>query len=163
MRAALLVLLLPLALLGCQGKDDETTDAPREPVDTDASPPTPAPTECPDGRPLQVFDDTLATGIRRGERAADFSLGTRDGRFTLSEQWNGCDQYGFLPAIQRQRATILKPGSMFISQPRLPVPLLIEFPFPAWATRAAEADLSVGAVGQRQRPRETSDPFDGLS
>lgn len=75
----------------------------------------------------------------------------------------GRDQYGFLPAIQRQRATILKPGSMFISQPRLPVPLLIEFPFPAWATRAAEADLSVGAVERAKRPRETADPFDGLS
>ena len=36
----------------------------------------------------------------------------------------GRDQYGFLPAVQRQRATILKPGSMFVSQPRLPVPVL---------------------------------------
>ncbi len=56
----------------------------------------------------------------------------------------GRDQYGFLPTIQRQRATILKPGSMYVSQPRLPVPLLIEFPFPAWATRSAEADLTQG-------------------
>ncbi|MYH87946.1 MAG: ATP-binding protein, partial [Acidimicrobiaceae bacterium] len=54
----------------------------------------------------------------------------------------GREQYGFLPAVQRQRATILKPGSMFVAQPRLPVPLLVEFPFPAWATRSAEADLS---------------------
>ena len=47
----------------------------------------------------------------------------------------------------RQRATILKPGSMYVSQPRLPIPLLVEFPFPAWATRSAEAaGLSVGAV-----------------
>ncbi len=49
----------------------------------------------------------------------------------------GRDEYGFLPAVQRQRATILKPGSMYLVQPRLPVPLLVEFPFPAWATRAA--------------------------
>jgi hypothetical protein len=49
------------------------------------------------------------------------------------------DEYGFLPPVQRQRATILKPGSMYLAQPRLPVPLLVEFPFPAWATRSAEA------------------------
>ena len=65
----------------------------------------------------------------------------------------GREQYGFLPAVQRQRATILKPGSMFVSQPRLPVPVLLEFPFPAWATRAAEADLGRAPVGVgRGRP-----------
>ena len=74
----------------------------------------------------------------------------------------GREQYGFLPAVQRQRATILKPGSMFVSQPRLPVPLLLEFPFPAWATRAAEADLGGGgAVGSEGAER--ADPFAGLS
>ncbi len=49
------------------------------------------------------------------------------------------DEYGFLPAVARQRSTILKPGSMYVAQPRLPVPLLVEFPFPSWATRPAEA------------------------
>jgi hypothetical protein len=49
------------------------------------------------------------------------------------------EEYGFLPTIQRQRATILKPGSMIISQPELPIPLVAQFPFPAWATRSAEA------------------------
>ena len=72
----------------------------------------------------------------------------------------GRDQYGFLPAVQRQRATILKPGSMFVSQPRLPVPLLLEFPFPAWATRASEADLTAGAGAPAAQP---GDPFDGLT
>ena len=56
------------------------------------------------------------------------------------------DEYGFLPAVQRQRATILKPGSMYVAQPRLPVPLLVEFPFPAWATRSAEAIIEVGGA-----------------
>ncbi len=70
----------------------------------------------------------------------------------------GREQYGFLPAVQRQRAMILKPGSMFVSQPRLPVPLLLEFPFPAWATRAAEADLGRAPVGVAG-----DDPFAGLS
>lgn len=49
-------------------------------------------------------------------------------------------EYGFLPPGQRQRATIAKPGTMFVSQPSIPVPLAIEFPFPAWATRASEVD-----------------------
>ncbi|MCE5292738.1 MAG: ATP-binding protein, partial [Nocardiaceae bacterium] len=39
---------------------------------------------------------------------------------------------------QRLRATIAKPGTMFVSQPEIPVPLAVEFPFPAWATRASE-------------------------
>jgi DNA helicase HerA-like ATPase len=49
------------------------------------------------------------------------------------------DEYRFLPETVRQRATILKPGTMVVSQPELPVPVVIEFPFPAWATRASEA------------------------
>ena len=74
------------------------------------------------------------------------------GRLDAAEA--GREQYGFLPAVQRQRATILKPGSMFVSQPRLPVPVLLEFPFPAWATRSAEAATHVTPTG---------DPFDGLA
>ena len=73
------------------------------------------------------------------------------GRLDTAEA--GRDQYGFLPGVQRQRATILKPGSMYLSQPRLPIPLLIEFPFPAWATRSAEAQRSTEGDG---------DPFEGL-
>jgi uncharacterized protein len=49
------------------------------------------------------------------------------------------EEYGFLPGPHRQRATIVKPGTMILSQPELPVPLVLEFPFPAWATRASEA------------------------
>ena len=48
------------------------------------------------------------------------------------------DEYGFLTASARARAAILKPGSMFLQQPDVPVPLLVQFPFPAWATRADE-------------------------
>ena len=76
------------------------------------------------------------------------------------------DEYGFLPPVQRQRATILKPGSMYVAQPRLPVPLLVEFPFPAWATRSAEAkqtgtDLDLDAVDGAASA--DVDPFAGLS
>ena len=73
----------------------------------------------------------------------------------------GREQYGFLPGVQRQRATILKPGSMYVAQPRLPVPLLVEFPFPAWATRSAEADRSQApSSGSSAQP---ADPFEGLA
>ena len=74
------------------------------------------------------------------------------GRLDTAEA--GRDQYGFLPGVQRQRATILKPGTMYVSQPRLPIPLLVEFPFPAWATRSAEATRADVDHGE--------DPFDGL-
>jgi uncharacterized protein len=51
----------------------------------------------------------------------------------------GRPEYGFLSTAHRQRAVLAKPGSMFVSQPDIPVPLSVEFPFPAWATRVAEA------------------------
>ncbi len=49
------------------------------------------------------------------------------------------DEYGFLPAVTRRRAGILKPGSMILLQPHIPVPLQLRFPFPSWATHAEEA------------------------
>ncbi len=66
------------------------------------------------------------------------------------------EEYGFLPPVQRQRAMIIKPGTMLVAQPELPVPLVLEFPFPAWATRASEA---APLVEGRRGP---DDPFDGL-
>jgi len=48
-------------------------------------------------------------------------------------------EYGFLPPSQRARATLAKPGTMFVTQPEIPVPLAVTFPFPAWATRPSEA------------------------
>ncbi|HZM82719.1 MAG TPA: ATP-binding protein [Candidatus Limnocylindrales bacterium] len=48
-------------------------------------------------------------------------------------------EYGFLPPAQRQRVLLAKPGTMFVMQPEIPVPLAVEFPFPAWATRPGEA------------------------
>jgi DNA helicase HerA-like ATPase len=59
----------------------------------------------------------------------------------------GRPEYGFLPASQRVRATLAKPGAMFVSQPEIPVPLAVEFPFPAWATRASESAGAVPAAG----------------
>lgn len=48
-------------------------------------------------------------------------------------------EYRYLPASMRQRATILTPGTMVINQPDVPTPVLVTFPFPAWATRREEA------------------------
>lgn len=47
-------------------------------------------------------------------------------------------EYGFLSSVARQRAAILKPGSMLLAQPQIPVPLQVQFPMPAWATRPSE-------------------------
>jgi uncharacterized protein len=76
------------------------------------------------------------------------------GRLDAAEA--GREEYGFLPTVQRQRATIMKPGTMLVNQPELPVPLLVEFPFPAWATRAAEA-------GPSPTGKPVEDPFAGLT
>src|SRR5690606_4172030 len=76
------------------------------------------------------------------------------GRLDAAEA--GRDEYGFLPTVHRDRAKLLKPGTMILSQPQLPVPLLLEFPFPSWATRAAEAGVNPAATDQ------PADPFSGL-
>lgn len=59
-------------------------------------------------------------------------------------------EYGWMLPSTRARARLLKPGTMVISQPALPVPLVVEFPFPPWATRKEEVDES------------ETDPFKGL-
>ena len=54
------------------------------------------------------------------------------------------EEYGFLGAA-RPRAAILKPGTMIVLQPEIPLPLHVRFPFPAWATRPGEAAAAPGA------------------
>lgn len=60
-------------------------------------------------------------------------------------------EYGWMLPSTRARARLLKPGTMVLSQPSIPMPLALEFPFPPWATRAEEVD-----AGQEE------DPFRGL-
>jgi len=60
-------------------------------------------------------------------------------------------EYGFLTTAGRGRAGILKPGTMIVLQPEIPTPLLVRFPFPAWATRKSEVAAEPGA-----------DPFAGF-
>ncbi len=47
-------------------------------------------------------------------------------------------EYRFLPGAFRLRAGILQPGTMIVSQPEVPSPVMVSFPFPAWATRRDE-------------------------
>jgi hypothetical protein len=77
------------------------------------------------------------------------------GRLDTAEAARG--EYGFLPPVQRQRATIIKPGTMLVSQPELPVPMVVQFPFPAWATRASEAGSVLGKA-----PRDNGDGVDAV-
>ena len=58
-------------------------------------------------------------------------------------------EYGWMLPSTRARARLLKPGTMVLSQPAIPVPLVLTFPFPAWATRQEEVDAQ-------------EDPFQGL-
>ena len=66
------------------------------------------------------------------------------GRLDAAEAQRG--EYGFLTPAARARASLLKPGTMILQQPEIPVPLLLQFPHPAWATRPSEVAV-------------TSDPF----
>jgi uncharacterized protein len=66
-------------------------------------------------------------------------------------------EYGFLPPAQQKRALIAKPGTMFINQPDIPVPLVAEFPFPAWATRPSEAGPAPSATLRSMV--QSADPF----
>src|ERR1700722_5316580 len=68
-------------------------------------------------------------------------------------------EYGFLPPQQRIRAMLAKPGTMFIAQPDIPVPLAIDFPFPAWATRPSEKGTWSGTD---DGPKPPSDPFQAI-
>jgi DNA helicase HerA-like ATPase len=65
------------------------------------------------------------------------------GRLDLAEAER--PEYGFLSAAGRDRAGILKPGTMIVQQPEIPTALLLRFPFPSWATRKSEAREMVTA------------------
>jgi hypothetical protein len=81
------------------------------------------------------------------------------GRLDAAEA--GRPEYGFLPPAQRARALIAKPGTMFVGQPEIPVPLVVEFPFPAWATRPSEAGAAPSAT--LRSITQSVDPFDVVS
>ena len=57
-------------------------------------------------------------------------------------------EYNFLTGACRKRSLLLKSGSMFIQQPEVPAPLLVNFPFPAYATRKSEAARDKAEIEQ---------------
>tara|TARA_Y100000996_G_scaffold415258_1_gene409008 strand:+ start:25108 stop:26841 length:1734 start_codon:yes stop_codon:yes gene_type:complete len=68
------------------------------------------------------------------------------------------NEYRFLRnSSLKQRATQLKPGSMLIQQPEVPVPLLVQFPMPSWATRQEEAGEAGDADKDAQKTQEKLD------
>jgi hypothetical protein len=82
------------------------------------------------------------------------------GRLDPAEAGRG--EYGFLPQVTRQRATLIKPGTMILHQPEVPVPLLVQFPFPAWATRSSEASTVDNPAAAAAGVAATDDPFAGF-
>jgi DNA helicase HerA-like ATPase len=50
-------------------------------------------------------------------------------------------EYDFLSSTFRKRAVMLSPGSMILHQPDVPTPVLIQTPFPIWATRPEESEI----------------------
>lgn len=85
-----LLILLALACTKDDGDDTGTVD------DTGAALAT-----CDDGLPMRTFEqveeDTSLFAL-----AADLTIPTEDGDYVLSEHWNGCDTYLFIPDNPKQ-------------------------------------------------------------
>ncbi|MSQ42320.1 MAG: ATP-binding protein [Dehalococcoidia bacterium] len=60
-------------------------------------------------------------------------------------------EYGWMLPSTKARARLLKPGTMVLGQPAVPVPIVLSFPRVPWATRAEEV-----------RRDGEADPFRGL-
>jgi len=64
-------------------------------------------------------------------------LGRMDSSEVLSKE------YEYLTGNFKQRAIMLKKGSMILYQPDIPNPMIVRFPKPAWATRYSEVEEEV--------------------
>lgn len=109
--ARLLSLLFLLCLLGCSpGASEEGVPSPATADAPDAVLPEPADASVPgesaapgvsgfcgaEGLETRPFAERGAFGVRRRDVAADFTLPTEGGDWTLSEQYTGCETYVFL-------------------------------------------------------------------
>lgn len=65
------------------------------------------------------------------------------GRLDAAEAERG--EYGWMLPSTRARARLLKPGTMVLSQPPIPAPVALHFPFPPWATRSEEVAEDVSS------------------
>jgi DNA helicase HerA-like ATPase len=77
------------------------------------------------------------------------------GRLDTAEATRG--EYRYL-GTARDRATLLTPGTMIVQQPEIPVPLLVQFPHPSWATRASE--VATEATPSSPAPASLAAPAD---
>ena len=59
-------------------------------------------------------------------------------------------EYRFLPGAFRLRASILQPGTMIVQQPEVPSPVMVTFPFPAWATRKDEVATDLESAAKTE-------------
>ncbi len=80
------------------------------------------------------------------------------GRLDVSES----DAYRFLTPALRERATRFMPGTMVVSQPIVPEPIPVRFPFPPFATNPDEAAADAAADQARtDRILSTMDALTG--
>jgi DNA helicase HerA-like ATPase len=79
------------------------------------------------------------------------------GRLDASES----DAYRFLSAGLRDRATRFMPGTMVVSQPVVPEPIPIRFPWPPFATNPDDAAPDVRAAEDASRIGRRLDAFTG--
>ena len=78
------------------------------------------------------------------------------GRLDAAEAQRG--EYGFLTPAARARASLLKPGSMILAQPEIPVPLLLRFPHPGLGHAPVRGRRDYGPVREvRVRLLHTAD------
>ena len=59
-----------------------------------------------------------------------------NGRMDAAEVY--AKEYDYLPPVYKHRSLLLKKGQLILNQPDIPLPLIVSFPFPAWATRREE-------------------------
>ncbi|NCG18469.1 MAG: hypothetical protein GWP91_05595 [Rhodobacterales bacterium] len=91
-----LLLLSTLLLAGCGKKDDAVAD-------TSSSSTTTSPTACEIAALTErAWQDDGSTAPALRTVVADFTVSTRAGDWTLSENWSGCDSYLFIPSVPRQ-------------------------------------------------------------
>lgn len=57
-------------------------------------------------------------------------------------------EYNFLPQSAKKRVLFLKSGAMFVTQPEVPAPILVNFPFPAYATRKDEVKVDEETIAK---------------
>lgn len=99
-----LLLFCPLLTAGCSGDDPKKEDPDSDPIATgtitDDTGSATLP-DCADGVPALPFSEVDATTVLGGA-AADFTVPTTAGDWSLRANWTGCDTYLFIPDSPRQ-------------------------------------------------------------